>query len=141
MTDWQIVFLGVMALSLVLMAVAQFLVAVAMMRAVQRVSEAVGQLQRDVRPLVEKATRIADDASRVTALAVVQAERIDALVKSTAAHIDDTFGLVQSAVVEPIRQGTAILAAVRAAFAAVRAFQDRPSVSTVREDEDPLFVG
>lgn len=141
MTDWQLVFLGVMAAALVLMAVAQFLVALAMMRAVQRVSEAVGQLQRDVRPLVEKATRIADDASRVTALAVAQAERIDELVKATAARMDETFGVLRSAVVEPIRQGSAILAAVRAAFAIVRAWQGEAATATVREDEDPLFVG
>ncbi len=140
MSDWQLVFLGVMALALVLMAVAQFLVAMAMMRAVQRVTETIGQMQRDVQPLVEKATRLADDASRVTALAVVQAERIDELVKATAARVDETFALVQNAVVEPIRQGTAILAAMKAVFAAVRAFQRQPSAE-IREDEDPLFVG
>lgn len=141
MSDWQLVFLGVMAAALVVMAVAQFLVALAMMRTVQRVSEAVGQLQRDLQPLVDKATRIADDASRVTALAVVQAERIDELITATAARVDETFGLLQSAVVEPIRQGSAVLAAVRAAFAVVRAWQGEPAPAAVREDEDPLFVG
>jgi biopolymer transport protein ExbB/TolQ len=140
-TDWQLVFLGVMATALVVMAVAQFLVALAMMRTIERVSEAVVQLQRDVRPLVDKATRIAEDASRVTALAVVQAERIDELVRSTAARVDETLGLVQSAVVRPIRQGTAILAAVRAALAVMRAWQGQTSTGPVREDEDPLFVG
>jgi hypothetical protein len=45
-------------------------------------------------------------------------------------------------VVEPIRQGTAILAAIRAGMAAVRAFQGRPATgAAMRDDEDPLFVG
>jgi hypothetical protein len=141
-TSWEVVFLGVMALALVLMALAQLLVALAMMRAARRVSDAVDQLQHDVKPLIEKIARVADDASRVTALAVQQAERIDELVKTAAARVDETFGLVQAAVVEPIRQGTAILTAVKAAFAAVRAWQRPPSVSAgVRDDEDPLFVG
>ena len=142
MTSWEVVFLGVMASALVLMAVAQLLVALAMMRAARRVSDAVDQLQHDIRPLVAKVTRVAEDASRVTALAVAQAERIDELVKTTAARVDETFGLVQGAVIEPIRQGTAILTAVKAAFAAVREWQRPPSaVAGVRDDEDPLFVG
>jgi hypothetical protein len=55
--------------------------------------------------------------------------------------VDETLGLVQSAVVRPIRQGTAILAAVRAALAVMRAWQGQTSTAPVREDEDPLFVG
>jgi hypothetical protein len=141
-TNWEVVFLGVMASALVLMALAQLLVALAMTRAARRVSEAADQLRLDLKPLVEKATRVADDASRVTALAVAQAERIDELVKTTAARVDETFGLVQAAVIEPIRQGTAILTAVKAAFAAVREWQRPPAAAAgVREDEDPLFVG
>jgi hypothetical protein len=131
-----------MALALVLMAGAHLLAAVALSRAVRRVADNMDQLQRDMRPLVEKATRVADDATRVTAMAVVQAERIDALLRTTAARVDETFALVQHAVTEPIRQGTAILAAIRAAFAAVRAWQGESAPGApVREDEDPLFVG
>jgi hypothetical protein len=48
-------------------------------------------------------------------------------------------GVLQTAVIQPIRQGTAILAAVRAGVAAVRSWQRRSSAS--REDDDPLFVG
>ncbi len=139
MTDWQLVFLGVMALALVTMAAAQLVVALSMMRAVRHVSDAVDELRRDVRPVLEKANRVAEDASRVAALAVVQAERVDLLIRSTAARIDETFRLLQSAVIEPIRQGTAIVTALRAAFSAVRAWQNRPAVAS--EDEDPLFVG
>ena len=139
MTDWQVFFLGVIAFALVAMAAAQLALALAMMRAVRHVSQTVDDLRRDVRPLVEKANQIAVDASKVAALAVAQAERVDQLMRSASARIDETFGVVQGAVIGPIRQGTALLAALRAGFGAVRSWQGHRHVS--RDDEDPLFVG
>jgi len=141
-TDWQVIFLGVMAVSLVLMAVAQLVVALSLVRAVKQVSDTVSQLQRDIKPVLDKATKIADDASRVASLALVQAERLDMMMKTSVARIDETFLTVQRAVSEPIRHGSALLSALRAAFTVVREWQSRPSpAAPVGEDEDPLFVG
>jgi hypothetical protein len=141
-TDWQVVFLGVMAVSLVLMAAAQLVVALALVKAVKKVSDSVEQLQRDIRPVLDKAAKIADDASRVASLALLQAERLDALMKSSAARIDETFQVVQRAIIEPMRQGSALFAALRAAFSVVRAWQTRPAAAAAAgEDDDPLFVG
>ena len=139
MTDWQVIFLGVMAGALVLMALAQAAVAISLARSVKHILTAVDDLKKEVGPLVEKAHRIADDASRVSALAVLQAERIDGLILQTTARVDETFSVLQTAVIQPIRQGTAILAAVRAGVAAIRSWQSRSSAS--RGDDDPLFVG
>jgi uncharacterized protein YoxC len=131
-----------MAVSLVLMAVAQLVVALALVKAVKRVSDSVDQLQRDIRPVLDKAAKIADDASRVASLALVQAERLDALMKTSAARVDETFQVVQRAITEPMRQGSALFAALRAAFSVVRSWQTRPGAATaVGDDEDPLFVG
>ena len=139
MTDWQVTFLGIMAGALVLMALAQAAVAIALTRSVKQVVTAIDDLKREVNPLIQKANRIADDASRVSALAVVQAERLDVLIQQTTARVDETFGVLQTAVIEPGRQGTAILAAIRAGVAAIRAWQGKTAAS--RDDEDPLFVG
>lgn len=143
MTDWQVIFLGVMAVSLVLMAVAQLVVALALVKAVKKVSDSVDQLQRDIRPVLDKAVKIADDASRVASLALVQAERLNTLMASSAARVDETFQVVQRAITEPIRHGSALFAAMRAAFSVVRSWQARPSAAaaTMSEDDDPLFVG
>lgn len=143
MTDWQLIFLGTMAVSLVIMAVAQLVVALSLVKAVKQVSETVDRLQRDIRPVLDKAAKIADDAGRVASLALVQAERLDAIMKTSAARIDDTFTTVQRAVSEPLRQGSALLSALRAAFSVMREWQQaRPAPATaVGEDEDPLFVG
>ena len=143
MTDWQLIFLGVMAVSLVLMAVAQLIMALSLMRAVKQVSETVSRLERDIRPLLDKAAKIADDAGRVASLTLVQIERLDAIMKTSVARIDEMFTTVQRAVTEPIRQGSALLSALRAAFTFVRDWQarPRPATSAAGEDEDPLFVG
>jgi len=92
-SEWQVTFLGVMAGALVLMALAQAAVAFALFRSVKHVLTALDDLKREVHPLVEKAHRIADDAARVSAMAVVQAERIDALVQQTTAAQQSVSGV------------------------------------------------
>lgn len=139
MSDWQVIFLGIIAGALVLMALAQFAVAMALVKALKSTLSTVEELKREIHPLMKKVNRIADDAERVTSLAVVQAERIDLLVQQTTERMDATFELLRS-VIQPFKQGTAILTAVKAAFSVIRSWQGRPAAS-VRDDEDPLFVG
>jgi hypothetical protein len=138
-TDWQVTFLGIMAVALAVMATMQIVTALALLRATREISGAVREIQRDVRPLIDKATRMTDDAARVTALALVQVERVDQLVSSLAARIEETVGIVQGAVVQPMKQGATVVAAFRAVLAAVREWQGRQAA--VRDDEETLFVG
>jgi len=138
-TDWQLVFLGVMAVALVAMAAAQVLIGVTVLRATRQMTDLAGQMRNDMRPLIEKATRLTDEASRVTSMAVVQMERVDKLTLLLATRVDETMGAVQSAVIGPVRQGAAVLAGLKAVVGAIREWQNRPS--RPHEDEDPLFVG
>lgn len=139
MIDWQVVFLGVIAVALVGMAAAQVYLGLSVARAMRQVTETADSLRRDVRPLIEKATRVTDDAARVTELAVIQVERVDRLMSDVAVRVDDTLGIVQNAVIQPIRQGTAVIAGIRAMMGALRHRAARPPAH--RDDEDPLFVG
>jgi hypothetical protein len=139
-TDWQVVFLGIMAVALVAMAGAQVAVALSTRQAARQVADAVQALQRDVRPLVDRANRMTEDAARVVALAATQAERIDRLLAEASSRIDQTLEVVQGAVVGPIRQGAALVAAVRAAVTAVRAWQGHRGPAQ-RDEEETLFVG
>lgn len=139
MTDWQVVFLGVMAVALVAMAVTQIVVTLTLLRTAREVTTSIRDFRRDVQPLLDKATRMTDDAARVAALALVQAERVDRLVTSISARVEETVGIVQTAIIQPIRQGAAIIAALRAVIAAIREWQGRSGAP--REDDDPLFVG
>lgn len=139
MTDWQVVFLGIMAVALVVMAVVQVTMSLALLRASREVAGAVREIQRDIGPLIDKATRMTDDAARVTALTLAQLERLDQLVMSLAARVEATVGIVQDAIVQPMKQGATVIAAVRAVAAMIREWQERKSAA--RDDEDPLFVG
>ena len=139
MNDWQLFFLGVMAVALVTMAAAQVLIGIAVLRASRQMTDLAGQLRSDIRPLIDKATRLTDEASRVTSMAVVQMERVDKLTLLVTSRVDETMGVVQSAVAGPVRQGAAVLAGLKAAFGAIREWQNRPA--RPHEDEDPLFVG
>lgn len=139
MTDLPVVFLGIMVVALVVMAVMQLLVALAFLRASREVAGAVRDIQRDIRPLIDKATRMTDDAARVTALTLTQLERVDRLATSLATRVEATVGIVQEAIVQPMKQGATIIAAIRAVAAVIREWQGRNSAA--RDDEDPLFVG
>ena len=139
MTDVQTAYLAAIAVALVLTATIQIGMIVVAIRVGRQVAATAEELRREVKPLIEKAHRISDDAARVTALAVVQAQRVDRLLESTAARVDETLAIVQQAVLEPVRQGAAVVSAVRAALTAFRAWRQHDQHA--REEEDALFVG
>lgn len=139
MSDWQVVFLGVMAVALAVMAVMQIVMSLALLRTSREVSTAVREVQRDIRPLIDKANRMTDDAARVTELALVQVERVDRLVASLSQQVEHTMLTVQTAIARPMREGATLIAAFQAVVAAVREWKGRNT--SPHEDEDPLFVG
>ena len=139
MTDWQVIFLGIMAAALVTMAAMQIVMSLALLRASREVATAVREVQRDIRPLIDKATRMTDDAARVTELALAQIERVDRLVSNLSQRVEETAAAVQGAISRPMQQGVTLIAAVRGVMAAVRDWQGRQT--SARDDEDPLFVG
>lgn len=140
MTDWQLVWLGVIAIALSLMALIQIVVLIAIARLAWQAVQGVRDLRREIRPVMEKVHRVADDATRVSSLAVAQAERLSAFVTDTTSRLDDTVGAVQRFVTGPLRQGSAVAAAIKAVIASFRA-RPRPGRHTHHDDEDPLFVG
>lgn len=139
MSDWAVVWLGVMAIALVVTAVMQFASSFAVIKLAKQATQTIKDVQREIQPLIEKAHRIADDAQRTTAIAALQAERLDELVRTTTERVSDTLGLVQGAIVEPLRKGSMVMAIARAAFAIFNNRNDRRRQA--REDEDALFVG
>ena len=139
MSEWQVIWLGTMAVALVVMAVVQVAVVVAALRLGRELLQTSQELRREIKPLVEKAQRISDDAARAAALAAAQAERLDSLLASTARKIEDTVSVLQGALIEPIRHGATLLAIVRAFAGGLRGMTGPPHHR--REDEEALFVG
>jgi hypothetical protein len=132
-------FLGLIALATTVMAVLQIAAAVYTARAARDATRAARELMRDVAPILANARRVTDDAARVTALALTQVERVDTFISTTTVRVDDTLDAVQSAILGPLRQGTAVFAGIRAALAF---FLSRAKSGSGREDdEESLFIG
>jgi len=138
--EWAGLFLAVMAASLVVMAAVQIGLIVVGLRVAKQMSDTTAQLQAELRPLIQKAHLIADDAARATALAVIQVERVDRFMASTATRLDTTLGMIQNVVSGPVGQGAAAVSAFRAVLGLVRDWKSRRRRHT-HDDDDALFVG
>ena len=145
MNEGASIYLAVMAIALVVMAGIQVGLIVVVLRVTKQLTttaeEIREEIRREVMPLVATAHRISDDAARVASLTVVQVERIDRLLALTSDRVNETLAVIQQAVVEPVRQGAAVMTAMRAAVSAFRSWRGHPHAPHGRDDDDALFVG
>jgi hypothetical protein len=143
-TDWTVIWLGVIAVAVAIMALVQIGVIIVGLRLARQLSVTLDELRREMRPLVEKVHRIADDAARATSLATIQIERIDDILSTTTARVDEGLAIVRNAMGGPLRQGYAVAMALRAALSA---FRRRPHTTSSgarpigHDEDDALFVG
>jgi hypothetical protein len=137
------VFLGLIAVATVVMAIIQIGLIVAVFRLAKRVDALATEVEREIRPLAAKLARVAENLHHATGLATVQIERLDRLFAGASKRADETMSLVQGAVVGPLREGLAVVAALRGVIGAVRSFRSgRASKAAAKfDDEDPLFIG
>jgi hypothetical protein len=135
------VFLGIIAVGVLVMAIVQVGLIVVAVRAAQRIGRLTAQLEQDLRPLVANLQAMTTEAARATALATAQMERVDHLFADVSARLDRTVNSVQEAVTGATRGG-AWLAGLRAAMAALRDLRtpSRRRNASV-EEEDALFIG
>jgi hypothetical protein len=134
-------FLGIIAAATLVMALIQLGAIVAILRVARQAQQSIAEVQRDVRPLIAKATAVADEASRTATIATIQAQKIDRLLTDLAVRIDETAGVVQHAIITPAREGMAIVAALKAGLGVLRGFRERPRHGRAADEEDPLFIG
>ena len=106
----------------------------------QEVAQQVQPLLQQVQPLLDRVQVMSADATRISALAVQQAEKADVALTSAAKRMDQTLAVVQNAVVAPAREGMALAAALRAAVGSIRKGGHR-RVRTPGDDDDALFIG
>ncbi len=137
---WSAIALTVTAAALLGMALAQLAFVRQAVRLMRQTDQVVKDLQRDVRPLIEQARCVADDAAKVTSLAVAQVERVNEVVRLTASRVEETVAVIQRAVVEPLQNGAAVVAGFRAALKVFQSLNDS-SKRAEREDDDALFIG
>ena len=139
------VFLGLIALGVLVMAGIQVGAIIFALRAARRVEGALGQLQADVKPIVANLQTMSADASRATAKAAAQVDRLEKLLADLTTRIDETATAVQETVLAPIREAMAIVHGIKAALAALRG-TPAPRGETRKgkpgaEDEDSMFIG
>lgn len=134
-------FLGVIALATLVMALIQVGAIIAILRVARQAQQTMTDLHRDVRPLIEKATAVAEEASRTATLATIQAQKVDRLLTDLSDRIEQTAAIVQDAIITPAREGMAIVAALKAGLGALRGFRERPRHGRTADEEDPLFIG
>ncbi len=140
MTDWGVVWLAVMAVSLLVMALMQVGLVLIALQLAKQMMATTDALRREIKPLIEKTNRLVDEASRATSLAAAQVERVERLLSSTSDRVDETIGVLQGAILQPVRQGAALMTAVRAAISVIRGAR-HARARQARDEEEALFVG
>jgi hypothetical protein len=141
-SGWSEVFLGVIASATLIMAVIQIGAILAALRLAKQAQQMIASVQQEVRPLIAKATGIAEEATRTVALATAQAEKVDHVVTDLSRRVEETAAVLQEAIITPAREGMAIVAAIRAGLSALGGWRDlRPRHRRPTDEEDPLFIG
>ena len=120
MNDWAGLFLGVIALATLTTAVVQIAVIVAAGRLARRLERLADRVEQEIKPTFGQLHAISRDASRVSALATAQAERLDRALGDMGSRLDDTLTSLQASATGTAREGAAVLSGVRAALAALK---------------------
>jgi hypothetical protein len=150
-------FLGLIALGVLVMATIQIVAIIVALRAARRVTEAVTTFNADIKPIVENLRQMSADAAKAAATASAQVDRAETLIDDFTSRIEQAVTSLQDKVLAPAREGFALLQSVRALFSFMRGGERReaprpaeprreprePAVKrhTAAEDEDPLFIG
>ncbi len=138
------VFLGLIALGVLVTAAIQVGAIILAIRAARRVEGVLTQLQQDVRPMVANFQAMSADAARATAKIAGQVDRLEVLLADASRKIEDTASAVQQTMVAPVREAMAVVQGIKAAIASVfgggRA-ASRGKSPAGAEEEDALFIG
>ena len=141
MNDWNQTFLAIIAAATALMAIVQIGAIFVLTRVAGQVRDLATTVQKDLRPLIARATAVADEAHRTAMIGTVQAQKIDRLVTDLTRRVDETSLILQDAIVTPAREGMAIVAGIKAALGAIRGLRDLRTRAGTVDDEDALFIG
>lgn len=144
MTD---VYLGLIALGVIVMATIQVAAIVAALRAARRVGEMASRFEQDVRPIIVNLQKVSEEAARASAQAAAQVDRLDTLVANVARRVEDTAATLQQTILQPARDGLALLSVLKSVIASFRQPREAPErregkpSRDPREPHDDLFIG
>jgi hypothetical protein len=137
-------FLGIIALSVLVMAAIQVGVLVLGLRLAKRTEELSRQIDREIRPILANLTELSAEAARTAQLASSQVERVDRVFSDLTHRVDQTLAVAQHFVQGPAKNGMALLTGVRAAvsaFQGIREASRRRRKTSPGVEDDSLFIG
>ena len=143
----ETVFLGTIAAATVIMALVQVGLIVYGARLARRVDRLADVIETELKPTLTRVNKMGADMSRASSLAVAQMERVDQLFGRLAERLDRVTLVTQDALIEPFRQGSALLEGFRVALSSLRgprgetAGESSETKQTVADDEEALFIG
>ena len=144
MTD---LYLGLIALGVIVMATIQVVAIVMVIRATRRVGEMATRFEQDVRPIVVNLQKVSEEAARASAQAAAQVDRLDALVAGIARRVEDTAITLQQTILQPARDGLALLNGLKSIIASfregreTRESREAPPRKDPPDPHDDLFIG
>ena len=145
MSETGELFLGIIALAVLIMAAIQVYAIFAGIRLAKRVDQLATQLDQEIKPLMANLTALSSEAARAAALAAKQAERLDRVFGELVQRVDVTLAAAQEFVTGPARQGMAIMAGVRAVIDSFRGLREasrrRTATRAAVDEEESLFIG
>lgn len=139
MSHWTDIFLGIIAVATLATSIVQIAVLVVAGRLARRVESLTVQIEQEIKPLLGHVNSIGRDAARAASLATAQMERVDRLFADVVGRIEETLGGIQQLVAGPVREGTAVLSALRAVLGVFRGARSGRGRGR-SEDEDALFI-
>jgi hypothetical protein len=137
-------FLGIIALSVLVMAAIQVGVLVLGLRLAKRTEELSRQIDREIRPILANLTELSAEAARTAQLASSQVERVDRVFSELTHRVDQTLAVAQHFVQGPAKNGMALVTGVRAAvsaFQGIREASRRRRKTSPGVEDDSLFIG
>jgi hypothetical protein len=135
------VFLGIIAMAVLVMAIIQVAAILFAMSAARRIGQVADRLERDLRPVVSNLQAMTSEAARATTLAAAQMERADRMFADFSRRAEQMMAAVP-ALLGPAGKGFAFLNGIKAALAAIQELRRSSRRGAAHPDEeDALFIG
>jgi hypothetical protein len=135
------VWLGIIAVAVLVMAVIQVAAIVFAMSAARRIGRVADRLEQNLNPVVSNLQTITSEAARMTTLAAAQVERADRMFADLSHRAEQMMAAVPT-LLGPAGKGLAFLNGIKAALAAIHELRRSSRRGAAHPDEeDALFIG
>ncbi len=135
------VWLGIIAVAVLVMAVIQIAAIVFAMAAARRIGQVADRLEKNLNPVVSNLQTITSEAARMTTLAAAQVERADRMFADLTRRAEQLVAAVPT-LLGPAGRGLAFLNGIKAALAAIHELRRSSRRGAAHPDEDDaLFIG